>query len=179
MESKVINDKFETIYALDPVKHRAEEAGRKGLASIRGSVPPIPFRDESVDAILISGTIEHLPDERGFIEDSVRCLKDGGRLYVSLPVEVGIGGLIRYLGKNFVAPNRDDSPDGIRRYFDYSLDELTKNTARHKHNAGHRYYNYTYALRDVRTLYSDVTVEGWPIDALGSLNLILFVVAKK
>ena len=41
--------------------------------------------------------MEHLPDEQGFVEEAYRCLKPEGELVVTLPIEVGVGGWLRYL----------------------------------------------------------------------------------
>lgn len=182
LESQLLCEKFETIYTAEINGERAALAHEKGLESVQSAVPPIPFDDETFNAIVSAGTIEHLPEEQGFIEDSYRCLKPGGKVYVTLPVEVGIGGLLRYLGKNFVHPDRADSPDGLKRYFDYSLAELRKTTERHAHldvSYEHRYYNYTYAIEDFNRIFSDVTLRGWPIGPLKRFGFILFVIAEK
>lgn len=177
LESKILRERFESIVTLEIERERCGIAYEKDLISIQGSAPPLPFVDDSFDAIVAAGTIEHLPDEHGFLKDAQRCLEPEGKIYLTLPIEVGIGGLVRHLGKNFVHPNRNDSPDGIRRYLDYSISELLKTVPRDKHGTSHRYYNYKYAVKDLKNTFSDVEIRGWPINYSKSLNLILFVKA--
>ena len=177
LEAKVLREKFDTIYTLEIRRDRCKIADEKNLESIQGSAPPLPFVEDAFDAIVAAGTIEHLPDERGFLEEVSRCLRPDGKIYLTAPVEVGIGGLLRHLGKNFVHPDRPDSPEGIRRYWDYSAEELFKLTPRKKHGMEHRYYNYIYLINDIKDIFSDIMIQGWPIKSLGILNLILYVKA--
>lgn len=178
LESKVLNDRFDRIYTLEILRRRAENAHDRGLKSVHGSAVPLPFAENSFDAVIAAGTIEHIPEERAFLENVSDCLEPGGKLYLTLPIEVGVGGLVGHLAKNFVNPGRSASPDGVKRYFDYSSEELFKLVARDRHGVSHRYYNYTYALDDIRELFSAVSVRGWPVGFLGSFNLMLFVTAR-
>lgn len=175
LESKKLRGRFNEIYTLEVHRGRSEIAFKKNLKSVQASAPPLPFKENTFDAVMAAGAIEHLPDERGFLEDAARCLRPNGDLYLTLPIEVGVGGLLRHLGKNFVHPDRGDSPEGIERYWDYSREELFKLTPREKHGTAHRYYNYVYAINDVKDIYSDVSIRGWPAKPLGTLNLILYV----
>jgi len=179
LESKILNNKFEEIYTLEVHGGRSQAAYNKGLSSVQGSAPPMPFAKNSFDTIVAAGTIEHLPDETGFLNEAHRCLEPDGQLYLTIPIEVGLGGFIRHIGKNFVHPNRNDSPDGVMRYLDYTTDEFFKTVQRNKHGNSHRYYNYIYTLNDVKKRFSDVEVHGWPIEPLNQLNMILFVKAEK
>lgn len=179
LESKILMDRFEWIYTLEIREKRAKNAHNLGLMSVHGSAVPLPFANNSFDAVMAAGTIEHIPDERAFLESVLDCIKPGGKVYLTLPIEVGVGGWIRYIAKNFVHPDRSDSPDGFRRYFDYSFAELSKSVDRDVHGTSHRYYNYTHAIDDIRELFSNVSVQGWPISFLGSLNFMLLVKAEK
>jgi SAM-dependent methyltransferase len=44
-----------------------------------------PVGDRSVDAILCTETMEHVPDTRGFLAQAARCLKPGGMLLLTVP----------------------------------------------------------------------------------------------
>lgn len=46
---------------------------------------PLPFHDNSLDAIYSHHVVEHLPDMRGHFADAFRCLKPGGIYRVAGP----------------------------------------------------------------------------------------------
>lgn len=46
---------------------------------------PLPFHDDSVDAIYSHHVIEHLPDLRGHLQEVYRCLKSGGACRIGGP----------------------------------------------------------------------------------------------
>jgi ubiquinone/menaquinone biosynthesis C-methylase UbiE len=179
LEAKLLIDKFDEIYTLDIEREHAETASKKGLEAVQASAPPLPFVDDAFDAIVAAGTIEHLPNEREFISEAQRCLHSSGTLYMTLPIEVGMGGLFRYTMRNFLRPENNQSPEGYARYFDYSLPELRKTIPRESHDTEHRYYNYTHTIGDLEDMFQQVSISGWPVSYLNSLNLILFVRADK
>jgi SAM-dependent methyltransferase len=168
---------FDTLYGIDPLPSRVSDAKNAGLEAMVGSVPPIPFSDNSLDTIIAAGTTEHIADERGFYKDATRVLRTDGKIYVTIPIEVGIGGLLRYWGRCVTYPNFDDSPSNWARFMDFSKEELLKRTPREKHGTLHRYYNYKYALSDLRGFFTEVEIKGWPVPFMKSLNLILFAKA--
>ncbi len=45
----------------------------------------LPFRDDSVDAILCEMVLEHVPDSDAAIRECLRVLRPGGRVYLALP----------------------------------------------------------------------------------------------
>ncbi len=57
---------------------------RPGLR-LAGSVLDIPLRDGSLDSILCSQVLEHVPDPERALRELFRCLKPGGTLLVSVP----------------------------------------------------------------------------------------------
>jgi len=179
LEKKILTKKFDELYGLDPVPEYLHNLEGTEVNTIRGAVPPIPFEQQSLDAIIAVGSIEHLPDEHGFLVDSQRCLRPGGTLYLTIPIEVGFGGLLRHIGRSIVSPKRDITSNNWHRFFEYSLQELLMRTARNDHGTGHRYYNYRYALNDLKKYFEDVKICGWPFQHLQSVNLILFVKAQK
>lgn len=172
MERRLVPD-FDVLYGIDPLSGRVSDAKDCGLEAMVGAVPPIPFRDDSLDVVIAAGTTEHIADERGFYEEAARCLRSGGSIYVTIPIEVGLGGLLRYWGRCVTYPECNDSPNDWTRFIDFSADELLKRTRREKHERVHRYYNYKYAIGDLHDFFTDVEVRGWPIAFTKSLNLIL------
>jgi SAM-dependent methyltransferase len=179
LEKQIVKDKFAKVYGLDPSLRELDLIEDDNFHPILGVAPPIPFPNNSLDAVIVVGTTEHLPDECRFVKESKRCLKNNKSLFLTAPIEVGVGGLLRYLGKNILRPNRGDSPDGLKRFFDYSIQELLKNTPRDMHQQAHRYYNYTYLLNDLTDIFEEVNVIGWPVKLLGEVNFILFIKATK
>lgn len=178
-EAEFISDSFDTVYAIEPKRGRIEAVDGAGVVPIQASCPPIPFRNESFDCIVAAGVVEHMEDESGFIEAAYESLKSTGEIYLTVPIEVGLGGLLRHLGRCYVDPTNPSIPDGGRRYIDYTMDELRKRVPRKKHARRHRYYNYTYLLDDVREWFTDVQIRGWPFAPTELPNLIYFVSARK
>ncbi|WGI17640.1 class I SAM-dependent methyltransferase [Methanonatronarchaeum sp. AMET-Sl] len=132
------------------------------------------------DVVIGAGVVEHIPEDKriNFFTEVDRCLNNDGALYLTAPVEVGFSGLIRFLAKNFVYPNRGGTPNGVSRYFDYSLEEFLKTVPRNKHGTGHRYYNYTYTINELKSIFDNVSIYGWPVKKLKQLNPLLFIQAK-
>ncbi|SEG58516.1 class I SAM-dependent methyltransferase [Halobellus limi] len=178
-ETEYISDSFDTIYAVEPKRNRIEAVDGESVVPIQAASPPVPFEHESFDCIVAAGVVEHIQDERGFIEAAYDSLNPTGEIYLTIPIEVGVGGFLRHLGRCYVDPTNEAIPDGKRRYFDYTTDELRKRVPREKHARRHRYYNYTYLLDDVRERFGDVEVRGWPFAPTRLPNLIYFVSAKK
>ena len=173
MERHLVSE-FDALYGIDPLADRVADAKDCGLEAMVGAVPPIPFPDDSLDVVIAAGTTEHIGDERGFYAEAARCLRSGGSIYVTIPIEVGLGGLLRYWGRCMTYPESKDSPNDWTRFIDFSADELLKRTEREKHERDHRYYNYKYAVGDLHDFFTDVEVRGWPIAFAKSFNLILF-----
>ena len=45
----------------------------------------MPYRDSSFDAAICSETAEHIPDDRGVVQEIARVLKPGGLLFFTVP----------------------------------------------------------------------------------------------
>lgn len=56
-----------------------------GIDAVRGEFTEHLFAEESVDAVVASHTIEHVPDPRRFFEEARRVLRPGGRLVLRTP----------------------------------------------------------------------------------------------
>ena len=50
-----------------------------------GDAQPLPFRDESFDALFAGELVEHLPDPRPALVDFARVLRPGGTLILTTP----------------------------------------------------------------------------------------------
>jgi SAM-dependent methyltransferase len=179
LETHYLSDRFEEITCIEPRGSLLPDEAPDNLTFVETSVPPIPFETGAYGSIVGCGVTEHIRDERGFVQEAHRVLSDSGALFLTAPIEVGIGGFIRHLGRCFVDPEFDHFPDGVTRYVDYSIEELTKRTPRDKNTLAHRYYNYQYLLGDLDEHFESVRVTGWPLSVMKSLNLILFISARK
>ncbi len=74
----------------DAYKPQAEEYAKKlGLSDkftfVTGSACEMPFADCSFDTIIANDAIEHIDDPAAAIRECLRCLKQGGRLYINFP----------------------------------------------------------------------------------------------
>jgi SAM-dependent methyltransferase len=49
----------------------------------------MPFEDSSIDVILHSDTLEHVPDSKVALRESIRVLKPGGHLFYTVPIVIG------------------------------------------------------------------------------------------
>jgi len=68
----------------------------------------LPFPDESVDAVVSVAVLEHVPNPTQVVEEMLRVLKPGGRVYCYVPFMQGIHA----------------SPDDYQRYTPHGLDVL-------------------------------------------------------
>ncbi len=54
----------------------------RGLSALAGDAGRLPFRDGSVDAILVVDAFHHLPDQRAALSEAARVIAPGGALVV-------------------------------------------------------------------------------------------------
>jgi SAM-dependent methyltransferase len=47
------------------------------------------FADSSIDVIIHSDTLEHVPDSKAALKESLRVLKPGGHLFYTVPIVIG------------------------------------------------------------------------------------------
>ena len=47
------------------------------------------FEDSSIDVIIHSDTLEHVPDSKAALKESMRVLKPGGHLFYTVPIVIG------------------------------------------------------------------------------------------
>lgn len=68
-------------------KHRPSDRaiGREDVEFRQATVPPLPFPDETFDWVCSFQVIEHIPDDRRFVDEVYRVLKPGGAFIVSTP----------------------------------------------------------------------------------------------
>jgi SAM-dependent methyltransferase len=73
-----------TAYAIDlsPDRVRAAEQAAEGVRGIVGDATSVPLEDGSVDGVVVSQVIEHLPDDGLLAPEIARLLRPGGWFYV-------------------------------------------------------------------------------------------------
>ena len=54
----------------------------RGLAALAGDAGRLPFRDGSVDAVLVVDAFHHLPDQRAALSEAARVIAPGGVIVV-------------------------------------------------------------------------------------------------
>jgi SAM-dependent methyltransferase len=105
-----------TVIEINPAKNLSpflQSLPKHGLHSFpQLDMQRMSFADSSIDVIIHSDTLEHVPDSKAALKESLRVLKPGGHLFYTVPVVIGRltrtrHGLPRsYHGKPDV--NRDD-----------------------------------------------------------------------
>ena len=67
-------------------KHRAEGLELPtGTEFVQATVPPLPFGDGEFDCVISFQVIEHIRDDRRFVDEIWRVLRPGGRFIVTTP----------------------------------------------------------------------------------------------
>jgi SAM-dependent methyltransferase len=70
---------------LEHLKIALNAVRAKGAGVARSFVDPLPFRNETFDKIIFTEVLEHLPDDRGGLQEVKRVLKSGGLLFLTVP----------------------------------------------------------------------------------------------
>lgn len=80
IDSGGLSDVRQMFQALDK---QGESRGKWVL--IRGNILSLPFKDASLDKIICSEVLEHVPDDQQGISEMVRVLRDDGVIAISVP----------------------------------------------------------------------------------------------
>ena len=70
---------------LGAIAEAGEAPDRARFEVVRGDLLHLPFPDASVDRVMASEVLEHIPDDAAAIAEIVRVLKPGGRVAVTVP----------------------------------------------------------------------------------------------
>lgn len=80
-------------YAAEAVQYAGRKYGRDrpNLRFVQGDASRLPFADDSFDVVCCFQVLEHLDDGPGFLFESRRVLKPGGRLILTTPNRLWAG----------------------------------------------------------------------------------------
>lgn len=67
---------------VDPARGMLNRAAKHGLSPVRGDGARLPIATASVDAVLVTDALHHIPDQRGVLREANRVLRPGGVLVV-------------------------------------------------------------------------------------------------
>jgi SAM-dependent methyltransferase len=79
----LLKERGADICALDIELPRVEHARSGGVQAALADAHALQFRDEVFDLVLCVGVLEHLPHPERFVNEAYRCLRPGGRLYLT------------------------------------------------------------------------------------------------
>jgi len=87
-----INSDNFTYFILEKIKYKKniKKNNKKKIIYKYYNGIKIPFKPNSFDRIILSHTLEHIPNPESFIKDSMKILKKGGVLSISLPTDPGV-----------------------------------------------------------------------------------------
>jgi len=77
--------KYRALFAHCEYRAHDHPAVSYGEADIRGEITSIPLPSESLDAILCTEVLEHVPDPIGAVQEMARLLRPDGRLLLTVP----------------------------------------------------------------------------------------------
>jgi demethylmenaquinone methyltransferase/2-methoxy-6-polyprenyl-1,4-benzoquinol methylase len=91
----------------------------RGLSALAGDAGRLPFRDGSVDAVLVVDAFHHLPDQRAALSEAARVIAPGGVLVVREFDPTHPLGRVLVAGEHAIGMgSRFRSPDALADDFD-------------------------------------------------------------
>lgn len=79
------NDPYRRHFAQTKRYLRLDITSLPGLTDVVADAHDLPFGDERFDCVFASEVLEHLQDPRRFVRESLRTLRPGGRLILTVP----------------------------------------------------------------------------------------------
>src|SRR4051812_40102014 len=70
---------------LGAIAEAGEAPARARAQVVRGGLTALPFPDASVDRVIASEVLEHIPDDAAALAEIARVLRPGGRVAVTVP----------------------------------------------------------------------------------------------
>lgn len=96
---------YKNIIGVEFGKEAVKFCEKRGIEVIQGEFPSgVDLKDESFDVVLILDVLEHVHDDKGFLEKGAAILKPGGIIIVTVPAYP------------FLWTHRDEYHEHVRRY---------------------------------------------------------------
>lgn len=107
-------------FAIDRSETRVSRAeGIGGIRGILADATDIPLGEASVDAVVCSQVIEHVPDQRALVSEIARILKPGGWWYIGSCLRTKRGWWIyRREGRTWLDPTHVREYQSVREFRD-------------------------------------------------------------
>jgi ubiquinone/menaquinone biosynthesis C-methylase UbiE len=120
------------------------------LVLTKASAPALPFRSQCFDVVFCLDTLVHVPQQlrSDVISELRRVTKSNGQVIFSLPIENGLSSLLRHTTRRLTAKVTDPNTNA---------------------------YNYRFDLELIRTSFSVLKEQFFPVNALGIRNPILLL----
>jgi len=77
--------------------YRSKERGMQGIHFMSGDIFKLPFADNSIDILISSEVVEHLPDPLPALQEMQRVLKSGGYAMVTTPNPRNLPEMVGYV----------------------------------------------------------------------------------
>lgn len=89
----LVNMEFTNINGLDFSDHAIEFCRQKGLPAVtKGDICDMPFDDNSMDLVVATDIVEHVPDDQKALDEIYRVLKPGGHALLTVPMFMSLWG---------------------------------------------------------------------------------------
>lgn len=73
------------VYGIDNNDRPLGVAAQRGISVVQSSGDMLPFATNEFDLVALLDTVEHIPDEFGVFQETLRVLKPGGKVLITVP----------------------------------------------------------------------------------------------
>lgn len=119
--------------AIENLNHYKSKLSLKNIKTKIGLAEKLDLPDNSVDYVVANAILEHIPDEKQAVKEWKRVLKDGGKMFITVPLK------FRYIYPFLWLPNymHDKKIGHLRRYDKKSLQKIFKLPIEKIYYSGH------------------------------------------
>ena len=105
----LLDNGYENLHGVEHSRYAVEMLTERGIKMQQGKLPGIPYPANMFDIVIASEVLEHILFQSKFIEEMVRIVKPGGRVFIFVPNDC-LGPI--------------DEPSHVRKYSEQSLTSL-------------------------------------------------------